>query len=192
MRRLALLLAYVLAIGIGAASTWPVLTKVSGYGVPAGVWQASTLAGSPDADLYTRARVALGGLLALHREETMYYLASTDSSGRPLRSRCSYRLHGQPPPARWWSITAYAGDMFLFANDERRYSLSGERAALDAQGRFAIVSAPQRPAGDVFWLPTPGDGGLVFTLRLYNPDVALATAPERLAAPLIEPIGDCR
>lgn len=217
MRRvLAQLLWWATALAVGLGSAWAALRSVSNFGAAVGPWRASTLAGSPEADLYTRARVALGGLLALNREETMYYLASTDTAGRPLRSRCSYRVAGLPPKARWWSVTAYAEDLFLFANEQRRYSVNGQTAVLDAQGRFAFVTGPVAPAtalavaggspdpvasavpgplasapGALTWLPTPGDRGLVFTLRVYIPDPALAAAPGTLQPPTIEPLGAC-
>lgn len=190
------LLHVVLALALGLLSAWAVLRSVSGFGQAAGPWRVSLLAGSPDADLYTRARVAVGGLLALERRETMYYLAQTDSEGRPLRSRCSYRVSGRPPDARWWSVTAYAEDFFLFEDDQRRYSVNGSTAVLDAQGRFAFVSGPAAPPASnatpaLPWLPTPGDRGLLFTLRVYNPAPTLAAAPGALQPPRIERLGAC-
>ena len=185
-------LAVVAGVALGLGSAWWALRGVGHFGVAAGPWRASLLAGSADADAYTRARVALGGLLALNRDETMYYVAATDSDGRALRSRCSYRVSGLPPPGRWWSVTAYADDFFLFADSQRRYSLNGANAALDAQGRFALVSGPQAPTGATEpWLPTPGDRGLLFTLRVYNPAAGLQARPDSLQAPRIERLGDC-
>jgi hypothetical protein len=123
----------------------------------------------------------------------MYYLARTDSSGARLRARCSYRISGVPPAARWWSITAYAEDFFLFPDPGRRYSLNGSTARLDAEGRFVLVSGPVAPADTtVAWLPTPGDRGLMFTLRVYQPADALGAAPSSLEPPRIEPMGACR
>jgi hypothetical protein len=188
---------YVGAIALGAGSAWVLLRSVSGPaagGVAVGPWRTSLLTGSPDADLYTRARVALGALLALNRGETMYYLAHVDSDGRALRSACRYRVSGPAPAARWWSVTAYADDHFLFDNPQRRYSLNSRHAVLDPQGRFALVSGPDDAgqAGDgAPWLPTPGDRGLVFALRLYNPQPVLASSPGSLAAPRIERLGEC-
>ena len=184
--------AVVAGVVLGLASAWWALRGVGHFGVAAGPWRASLLAGSADADAYTRARVALGGLLALNRDETMYYVAAIDSDGRALRSRCSYRVSGLPPPGRWWSVTAYAEDFFLFADAQRRYSLNGATAVLDAQGRFALVSGPQAPAGATEpWLPTPGDRGLVFTLRVYNPAAELQARPDSLQPPRIERLGAC-
>lgn len=186
---------YLLALSIGAGSAWlAVRSQLDSGGVSAGVWRTSTLAGSTDADLYTRAVIAVGALLALNRDETMYYVATTDSAGQVLRSRCRYRISGAAPAARWWSVTAYAEDRFLFPNAERRYSINGGSAPLDARGHFTFESGPAAPAGTlpaVPWLPTPGDRGLSFTLRLYNPAAGLAAAPATLAAPTIELLGSC-
>lgn len=188
-----LVLLYLAALLGGAASAWLPLRDHGFGGSAAGPWRASVLAGSADADAYTRARVALGGLLALNRSETMYYLAHHDSAGRPLRSACRYRVRGVPPRARWWSITAYAEDHFLFEVPSRRYSINGETVGLDAEGRFEFLSAPAATAAraGVPWIPTPGDRGLVFALRVYNPDPALAAAPQTLDAPHIEREGGC-
>ena len=173
---------------------WPGQVPTSNLNGP---WQASSLAGSADADAYTRARVALGGLLALNRSETLYYVARHDSAGQVLKARCRYQVSGPPPPARWWSITAYADDLYLFAQGQGRYSLNSASAATDAKGRFQMLTGPQPPTPDSSgmaspWLPTPGDHGLVLTLRLYNPDPHLADDPQRLQAPTIAAVGDCR
>jgi hypothetical protein len=183
---------YLGAVTLGAGSAWWVLHKASWAGslVRVGPWTGSTLAGSTDADMYTRAKVALDSLLALGRDETMYYMARHDDVGQPLRSACSYRVEGLPPPARWWSITAYADDLFLFDAPNRQYSLNGSTARLDASGRFALVTGHKAMDG-WHWLPTPGQRGLVLTLRLYNPGSDLQAAPERLQPPSIKTIGAC-
>ena len=183
---------YLSAVALGLGSAWWVLRAAPAgpHQVSVGAWVTSTLAGSPDADAYTRARVALEGLLALSRDETMYYVARTDDNGRALRSVCAYRIEGAPPPARWWSITAYADDHFLFDVPNRQYSLNGRAARLDAQGSFALTTGPA-PQSGLHWLPTPGDRGVVLTLRLYQPAALLQAAPANLAAPSIRPIGSC-
>jgi hypothetical protein len=175
-----------------AGAAWQVRRGLSS-GPAVGPWQVQLLAGSVDADALTRARVALGGLLALHRGETMYYLARHDSQGRALRSHCSWRVSGRAPAARWWSLTAYADDLFLFPDEQGRYSINGANARLDGQGRFTVLTGPQAPAdGHPPWLPTPGDGGLVLALRVYNPGPALQADPLSLEPPRIEPVGACR
>ena len=158
--------------------------------VKGGAWQSNLRAGSPDADMYTRAFVAANGLLALDRDETMYFVASHDDAGRPLRSACNYRVEGLPPKARWWSVTAYADDMFLFDAPNRHYSLNATTAQLDNHGRFALTTGAQEQPG-TFWLPTPGKRGMVLTLRLYNPEPELQAAPGSLSPPSIQALGAC-
>lgn len=178
---------------LGLASAWWAVRPQAGFGAAAGPWRVSLLAGSAEADALTRARVAIGGLLALNRSETMYFVAAHDSAGQPLRTRCRYRVTGMPPQARWWSLTAYADDYFLFDDSAHRYSINGATARLDAQGRFAVWTGPQPPAApDAAWLPTPGGRGLLLTLRVYNPAPALQASPSSLDAPRIEAEGPCR
>jgi hypothetical protein len=192
-RRITALVATVLAgvvIGIGSAWLW--LTRTDPAGRRIGPWLVNLEAGSSDASIYTRARIALKALLALDRRETLYYIARTDDAGRPLRSRCVYVVSGAIPSARWWSLTAYADDLFLFTDAERRYSISGENPTLKAIGRFSAVTGPETPvSGSLAWIPTPGDRGLILTLRLYNPGPALQADPGSLSAPRIERQGEC-
>lgn len=186
-------LLYLSAVVLGVGSAWWVLKKSPhlNHMERVGAWSANTLAGSPDADMYTRASVALNGLLALGRDETMYFIATQDSNGQALRSNCNYRIEGVPPKARWWSITAYADDIFLFDAPNGHYSLNGSTAKLDAQGRFAFTTGPAEQPG-TFWMPTPGKRGMLLTLRLYNPEPALQAAPASLTPPTIQALGDCQ
>ncbi|MBL0076130.1 MAG: DUF1214 domain-containing protein [Rhodocyclaceae bacterium] len=181
------------ALVLGIGSAWWAVKKMPGGGesIRVGAWQANTRAGSADADMYTRAGIAVNALLALGRAETMYFVATTDDAGNPLRSRCTYRVSGAPPKARWWSITAYADDMFLFDAPNHHYSLNGTTASLDANGNFAFTTGAVEQAA-TYWLPTPGDRGVVLTLRLYNPERSLQTAPASLQAPSILAIGGCQ
>lgn len=183
---------YLSAVAVGLGSAWWVLKKAPWMSttVTVGSWTTNLRAGSPDADMYTRAYVALNALLALGRDETMYFLATKDSNAKPLRAQCSYRVEGVPPKARWWSVTAYADDLFLFDAPNKHYSLNGTTAMLDTKGRFVLTTGPQQ-TGDAFWLPTSGNGGLLLALRLYNPEPVLQAAPASLEPPTIVPIGEC-
>ena len=183
---------YTSAVALGLGSAWWIIKHKmwTNKSVQVGVWKTNLRAGSPDADMYTRASVAVNALLALGRDETMYFVATTDDQGHPLRSNCPYRVEGTPPKARWWSITAYADDMFLFDASNKHYSLNGTNAKLTADGRFALVTGPAEQAG-AFWLPTPGQRGMLLTLRLYNPESALQAAPGSLVPPTIVKTGAC-
>jgi hypothetical protein len=183
---------YVGAVVLGLGSAWWVLKKAPWLNpsVEVGAWRANMHAGSQDAGLYTRATIAVNALLALGRDETMYFVAHRDDAGQALRAQCNYRITGVPPQARWWSITAYAQDLFLFDAPNGHYSLNGSTATLDAAGTFALSTGPAEQAG-TYWLPTSGPGALVLTLRLYNPAPALQAAPQSLVAPAVQKIGTC-
>jgi hypothetical protein len=183
---------YLGAIAIGLGSAWWVLKAAPwmNTSVTVGAWKGNMRAGSPSADMYTRASVALNALLALDRGETMYFIATHDDQGRPLRSHCNYRIQGTPPQARWWSVTAYANDLFLFDAVNRNFSLNGSTAVLDAQGHFQLTTGPHAVDGS-FWLPTPGNSGVVLALRLYNPEPSLQAAPASLQPPTITRLGEC-
>lgn len=193
MRRVGIVSLYVAAIVIGVASAWLWLTRIGMTGIDAGAWRVNLLAGSQKADLYTRARIALAAVLALDRSETLYYTTDRDDDGEALRAECVYRLKGTPPPARWWSITAYAEDHFLFPNPERRYSVGTETVRLDPSGRFMVTIGPMpsEEAGNRSWIPTAGQGGMRLTLRLYAPAESIQRSPGSLAAPTIRRVGDC-
>jgi hypothetical protein len=181
------------AVAVGLGSAWWVLKKSPwmSTSISVGAWKANMRAGSPDADMYTRASIALNALLALGRDETMYFIATQDDAGKPLRANCSYRVEGVPPAARWWSVTAYADDLFLFDAPNKHYSLNGSTAVLDAHGKFAFTTGPQPLHGDAFWLPTVGNRGVLLTLRLYNPEPSLQAAPASLVPPTIHSMGAC-
>jgi hypothetical protein len=196
MNRTRLTAWYALALIAGIASAWLWLTRVGPSGVDAGVWRVNLLAGSPNADAYTRARVALGALLALDRRETLYYIARTDERGEPLRANCRYRLNGPVPAARWWSVTAYDQDFFLFENAARRYSVNVDTAPRDAAGHMVFDVGPEDVSPETTTeappdLPTRGEGTLLLTLRLYNPALSLQRDPAALAAPRITIVGIC-
>lgn len=183
---------YVGAVLVGLLSAWWVLKHAPWMTttVSVGAWKSNLRAGSPDADMYTRASIALNALLALGRDETMYFVATEDDSGRPLKSSCSYRVEGTPPQARWWSVTAYGKDLFLFDAPNQQYSLNGTTAVLSTEGKFALVTGPQAPS-EGFWLPTPGQTNVILTLRLYNPSPQLQASPGSLLAPSVRAIGAC-
>jgi hypothetical protein len=175
---------------LGCASTLLLLGRggLSG-GISSGPWQTNLANGSVDADLYTRAVVARRGLLALSREETLYYTATTDSDGQPLTGNCDYRLHGTPLAARWWSITAYGADSFLIPNAARRYSLSQTTVARKPSGLYTIAVGADPQGRNTL---TVRDGEpFDLTARLYDPDASVYEAPGNAALPRIERVS-CR
>lgn len=175
-----------LLIGIGSAAL-RIGQGLQTGDVRNGPWATNTTIGSAAADPWTRASVAVAGLLALSREETLYFTASTDSAGMPLRSARCYRIAGHDPAARWWSITAYGPDHFLIANPENRFSISKTQVSRDPDGTFVISAGMPAPAPNPLPLGVrEADAPFSLTLRLYNPAPEAAAAPATTPLPSIE------
>jgi hypothetical protein len=100
-------------------------------------------------------------------------------------------LSGPAPAARWWSVTAYDEEFFLFENGARRYSVNGDTEPPDSQGQIVFDVGPEIVTGDPPDLPTQGTGTLLLTLRLYNPAPSLQRDPGSLVPPLIDVVGNC-
>ncbi len=145
----------------------PNLSQAERYGS----WQTSLLTGSPEAGMWTRAQVALGGLLALSRQETIYLTAFEDETGRALDAGCVYRLEGGALPARWWSLTVYDSDHYLVPNPMNLHAFT--RHDFEAMGMDAYSLTLSAAMAHGPWIPTAAGeeaGGLFsITLRLYNP-----------------------
>ena len=186
LRTLKILLTLIAGIALGLAATWATVIRTSnGGGIGDGPWRTSLFVGSSEGDPYLRAYVAVHGLLALNRTETIYYTAARDSDGRALDGHCSYRVEGLDPPARWWSITAYGADDFLIPNTADRYSASINSVTRRKDGTFAVTLSQQQPEGD--WIPVAA-GHFDLTIRLYNPQAEVAADPARVVLPTIKKI----
>lgn len=136
-----------------------------------GSWTTSEAVGSTNAGIFTRAAVARTGLFALAKDETLYFRAIEDSEGARLVGACSYRVLGEAPAARWWSITIYGADNYLIETEENRYSIGSN----DVGSAINFVISQE---SEGVWLPV-ADGPFSLTLRLYNPEAAVY---ENLAA----------
>lgn len=153
-------------------------------GYQAGPWTMNPDVGSPDAGLYTRALVAVFGLLALNREEAVYYTATTDNDGNLLSGDCTYRLNGQDLPVRWWSITPYGTDNYLMRHDQAgHYSLTQTSVQSGEDGSYTAVISAEPHAQN--WLPVAPGQRFDLTARLYNPEPEVWRDPAAVALPQI-------
>lgn len=160
-------------IGTGAA-VYSVRAGALGNQERLGPWTTGRAIGTAAADRYTRAVVALRGLLALPAAEARYYNASVDSSGAPLDGRCRYRLRGGALPAAWWSVTLYDPAGYLLPNAAELYSVGSAGLSAAEQQGWAVTIAPDRAPGH--WLPTAGAPRFELTLRTYLPQGPVSAA----------------
>jgi len=154
-------------IGAGGAA-WSIRIGALGSAQKIGAWTTGKDYGTAQASAYTRAVVALRGLLALPASEARYYTAAVDDAGRPLDGRCTYAINGGGLPGRWWSLTLYDRAGYLVANQPGIYSFGSAGLPSSEQAHWTITASPDRQTGH--WLPTGGIDRFELTLRAYLPD----------------------
>lgn len=158
----------VLGLLAGAGSGWVAITGGMGGESYSG-WHGSKVTGSADAGPWLRARVAVSGLLALTRNQAIYFTRKTDDQGEPLSEDCRYRVTGGSLPGKWWSITVYAADNYLPLNDDQALSFDATEVTPDAQGQWSAILSPARPERGA-WASTSQAGKFDITLRIYQPE----------------------
>lgn len=175
-------LVFGLLLGFGSALQVLKSGQLRG-GIEVGPWGSNGAIGSTGADMYTRARVALYGLFALDRKETMYFTADRDSGGEPLSGNCTYRIEGRDLAARWWSVTAYGPDSFLIANEANVFSFAKTTVKREADGSYIVRVSAEKQQGN--WLPVKAGEAFDLTARFYNPDPSVAADPNSAVLPSI-------
>lgn len=191
--KLALAIAAGLAVGAGSAA-WAMkggldLGGLDLGGAGAGGWYGNSVTGSVDADPWTRAQVALTGLLALNKSQAIYFTTNVDAAGAPLREDCRYQVTGGALPARWWSVTVYADDDYLPLNDDDALSFDATEVQPDASGRWSALVTSQRPAEGA-WASSRKAGSYSLTLRLYQPSQAAQNNLAAIPMPVVTRL-DC-
>jgi len=101
-----LLLAIASSVALGLWSAWLAVRSPAPVDtISLGPWQAWPNAGTPNADPYSRARLARTGEIPLGSGEGLMLLALTDDAGDALSASCDYTIAGQTPPARLWTVS---------------------------------------------------------------------------------------
>ena len=155
------------AVVIGVATAWYAVEQ--GYqfgGVTVGAWKSRPQAGSPTADPYSLAMLARTGEVPLGAGEGLAFTAETDSAGEPLSGQCTYRIVGQTPAARLWTLTAYDLSGRLMINTARRLGFHSREIVRRGDGSFDVAVSPEVASGN--WLPVSAAGRFKLVLRLYD------------------------
>ncbi|MGO9139679.1 MAG: DUF1254 domain-containing protein [Syntrophales bacterium] len=125
-----------------------------------------------------RAVIAMAVLGANQPEDSIYPLCITDADGKPLNGTNKYVVHfakGELPPSEaFWSITMYDAEGFQVANKLNRFAI-GDRDNLkyNNDDSLDIYIQNESPGAEKEsnWLPSPSQGMLGLTMRLYAPKV---------------------
>lgn len=187
MLKQSLLIAVALAIAVGggAASVGMVLKSQEGIGaVSVGPWTAFPDIGTPDADPYSKARVARDGVLALGRAEGLSFIAERDSSGGHLRRECTYRIEGSLPVARFWTLYAADETQSVLKTAMRRDPALHSLEVLRQPDNSVEIAIGARPTPGN-WLAVSGVGDMHLVLTLYDTPVAASTGLSGIEMPRI-------
>jgi hypothetical protein len=180
-----------LAIAI-VGGAWSVLYALEhGFGLESlsvGSWHAYPSLGTPDASAYAKASVARQGDLPLGQAEGLVFEATEDASGAALTRECTYRIAGDLPPARFWTLYAADPSMTpISIKDVRPAALQSTTILHEADGSVIVTASPH-PTPDN-WLPLSGSGRLVLVLGLYDTPIASSTEISRIMLPRISKLG---
>lgn len=186
MRFLILLAASLaLALGLGAWSAGWALQQSADLGTAeVGPWRANPLAGSMDADPYSKARLAKIGNLTLGIGEGIVFRATHDSAGNVLRRECTYRLRGHTPPARVWTLAAFTPNGRLIQAGDGRVGWLVSRGLMRAEDNSVeIAVSPVAMPGN--WLAVSGSGSYVLALTLYDTPASSSSGVGDLEMPTL-------
>jgi hypothetical protein len=173
---------------IGVGSAWFMTQPIQLLdAIKLGPWVASPNAGTPDADPYSRARLARTGELPLGSGEGLALVARTDSGGLELQSDCIYRVLGQTPQARLWTLSVEAADGRALAREDNITAVGSDGLFRQGDGGLDVVVAPTPQAG--IWLAS-NDGGrsegpIRLVARLYDTPARTVTALTNFVMPTI-------
>jgi len=155
--RVPLLVALSLAIAFGGGILFTLyaLDATAGFGaIRLGAWEAFPLLHTEDADPYAKSHRARAGRLLYGTAEGLVFTAVTDSDGGRLTAGCSYRLTGQTPPARLWTLFAAGDDgKPLIPPEGRPGAINSWTVLRDADSGFDITISEAPRAGN--WLALP-------------------------------------
>lgn len=161
------------ALVVGAGSVWLALDSDFEFDtVTIGDWVAFPARGTPAADPYSKARFSRAADLSLGHAEGLVFIARRDAAGEPLLLECAYRLEGELPPARFWTLHARDADGRLVSAGGRAPALHSD-ALLRAPGGGALATV-SRHAAPGNWLAVDGSGPFTLVLTLY--DTAMASS----------------
>ena len=183
---LAIAIAIAVIVGFGSAAL--VLDRERMFGaVTRGAWTAWPDTGSADADPYTAAMLARTGEVPLGAGEGLAFSADADDLGGRLTGNCTYRVTGQTPPARLWTLTVYDGDGHLMENPAQRTVFHSREILRHENGSFTIAVSRSAQPGN--WLPVTTEDRFRLILRLYDTPLAGGASIGAIVVPAIERVG---
>jgi hypothetical protein len=165
----------ILALAIGAATGLSLTALSISRGTGAGVlrvgpWVTTPRVGTAEADPYARAVTARLGTLPLALGDGLTLVADTDDGGAALDGRCSYRVAGPMPPARYWTLGVIGPDYQPTVRSPMRRVFTSYEVLRTADMPVDVQVAGNARPGN--WLPSGGGERIRLVLRLYDTPIA--------------------
>ncbi len=182
-------LSLVIAFGGGIMFTLYALDATAGFGaIQLGAWEAFPSLHTIDADPYAKSHRARAGRLLYGSAEGLAFSAADDDSGGRLSAGCSYRITGQTPPARLWTLfTAGSDGKPLPAIADRPSAINSWTVLRNPDSSFTITLSQGAQAGN--WLALPVSGNFRLVLTLLDSPAAGNSGLIDLSMPKLEKIG---
>lgn len=193
MFRLPLLVALALAIAFGGGifATLKMLDATSGAGATrVGAWEAFPEIGTGAADPYARAHRSISGTLLYGTAEGLVFTATTDDAGNRLDSHCDYRIFGQMPHARLWTLHATDVQGRALRSAEGRPDALVSTGVLRMPPHGTVIDVSQQPQ-PYNWLALPPATGFRLVLTLLDTPAGTSADLAGTDMPRIEKAG-CR
>ncbi len=172
------------AIGLGLWTAWLAVRSPAPIDtIEIGAWQAWPNAGTADADPYSRARLARTGEIPLGSGEGLTLLALTDDAGDPLTHSCDYRIVGQTPPARLWTVALEDPDGRVVDGVDGAAALGSDTLLRATDGSFEITLSAEPQTGN--WISTKNAERFRIVVRLYDTTARTGTELTTLSMPRI-------
>jgi len=179
-----LLLAIASSVALGLWSAWLAVRSPAPVDtISLGPWQAWPNAGTPNADPYSRARLARTGEIPLGSGEGLMLLALTDDAGDALSASCDYTIAGQTPPARLWTVSLENRDGHVVKERDGVAALGSDTLLREGDGSFKIALASRPQSGN--WLSTQDAARFRVVVRLYDTTARTGTELTTLVMPHI-------
>jgi hypothetical protein len=178
-----------ISFGGGIAATLAALKYTTSYGaVTIGAWRAFPLGQTLEADPYTKSHRANAGRLLYGTAEGLSFTANVDSLGEKLSRACDYKITGNLPIARFWTLFTAGPDGRLTTTDDVRPLALNSRILLrDPNGGLDIdLSREARPFN---WLAMQNIPNLTLVLNLFDTPIASSTGLIDIEMPTITKIG---
>jgi hypothetical protein len=110
-------------------------------------------------------------------------LAQNDDSGDPLQAECDYRISGQTPPARLWTVALEDLGGQILEGPSGVAALGSDTLLRSPDGSFEISLSSEPQTGN--WISIQEAGRFRVVMRLYDTTARTGTELTTLFMPSV-------